>query len=148
MRPRLLIPAITVLALCYLPLHADLKRALAEPDLERRSRLALENAKSAYDVLREAYNKGETQKVAEAARELEESVDLAGVSLKATGKNPRKNPKYFKSAEILTRDLLRRVEGFQRDMSFDDRAVMDPARTKLQQVHDEILIGLMEGKKQ
>lgn len=137
---------ILVLALAPTLLHADLTRALAEPDLEKRSRLALENAKSAYEDLHEAYKMGEMDKVAESAKELVASVELADESLKATGKNPRKSPKYFKSAEISTRALLRRVENFQREMSFDDRAIMDPARKKLLQVHDELLIGLMEGK--
>ena len=97
--------------------------------------------------MREAYNKGETEKVTESAKELEESVELAYQSLEATGKNPRKSPKYFKSAEISTRDLLRRVESFQQEMSFEDRPVVDAARKKLQQVHDEILVGLMEGRR-
>jgi hypothetical protein len=138
---------ILILALWQVPLRADLKRAMAEPDLEKRSRLALENARAAYESLREAYGKGETAKVAESAKELEESVELANVSLRATGKNPRKSPKYFKSAEIQTRDLLRRVENFQREMSFEDRPVVEAARGKLQQVHDELLVGLMEGRK-
>jgi hypothetical protein len=140
--------AMAVLAAwCVPPLCADLKRALAEPDLGRRSRLAIENAKAAYQSLRDAYDKGETEKVAAAAKEIEESVDLADVSLKQTGKNPRKSPKYFKEAEISTRDLLRRLEMFQKDMNFEDRAMLDPARKKVQEVHDDLLVGLMEGKK-
>ena len=57
--------------------------------------------------------------------ELEESVELAHTSLNQTGKNPRKSPKYFKQAEIATRDLLRRLDSFQGEMSFDDRPMLD-----------------------
>jgi len=45
-----------------------------------------------------------------------------------------------------TRDLMRRVIAFQDQMSFADRPVLDPAKAKLQQAHDALLLGLMEGK--
>jgi hypothetical protein len=31
-------------------------------------------------------------------------------------------------------------------MSFEDRAVLDNAKARLQKVHDDLLTGLMEGK--
>ena len=127
-------------------LRADLKAALAERDLGKRSKLALDNAADALKTAREAYEKGESEKLAAAAGEIEESVDLANVSLKSTGKNPRNSPKWFKQAEIAIRGLLKKMDTFQRDMSFTDRAVLDKAKARAQQVHDELLLGLMEGK--
>ena len=129
-----------------LPAAADLKQALAETNLERRSKLALDNAEAAYQALRAAYGQGDSQQVSAAAGEIQESVELAYTSLKATGKDPRKSPKWFKRAEIETRDLLRRLDSFQQQMSFDDRPVLDPVKGKIQQVHDSLLVGLMEGK--
>lgn len=129
------------------PARADLKQALAEPNLEKRSKLALDNAETAYQTLRAAYEKGDNAQVSAAAKEIEESVDLAHTSLTGTGKDPRKSPKWFKRAEIETRDLLRRLTGFQQQMSFDDRPMLDPAKARLQQVHDSLLVGLMEGKR-
>ena len=85
-------------------LRADLKAALAERDLGRRSKLALDNAGAALKAAREAYQQGESSAVAAAAREFEESVDLAWDSLESTGKNPRKSPRWFKQAEIETRE--------------------------------------------
>ncbi len=41
-------------------------------------------------------------------------MDLAYSSLKETNKDPRRNPEWFKNAEIATRDLLRRIETFSR----------------------------------
>ena len=73
-----------LLTLCCIgvgSLHADLKHVLAEPNLEKRSGLALANAQAAYQTARTAYEKGETEQVTAAARELEESVDLAYKSL-------------------------------------------------------------------
>lgn len=127
--------------------RADLKQAMAEPNLEKRSKLALDNAGAAYKTLRAAYDKGEMSEVTAAASELQESVDLAHASLKKTGKVPRNSPKYFKAAEIATRDLLRKLETFQQAMSFDDRPMMDQLKKNVQQIHDEILVGLMEGKR-
>jgi hypothetical protein len=130
-----------------LPLHADLKSAKAEPDLGKRSKLALDNASAMLKALREAYNAGERQRVTEAADEYVDSVNLASESLKATGKNPRRSPKWFKQAEIATRDLLKKLDTLQHDLNFEDRSVLDRAKARTQEVHDELLLGLMEGKK-
>jgi hypothetical protein len=32
-------------------------------------------------------------------------------------------------------------------MSYTDRALLDKVKARVQQVHDELLLGLMEGKK-
>ena len=128
-------------------LHADLKAAMAEPDLGKRSKLALDNAGAAIKATRDAYNRDEKDKVAAAANEILESVNLASDSLKATGKNPRKSPRWFKQAEIATRDLLKKLETLQHDMNFEDRNVLDKAKARTQEVHDELLLGLMEGKR-
>ena len=133
-------------AVCAATLQADLKRARAEANLEKRSQLALENAMQAYQAARAAYQNGETAKVTEAAAEIEESVELDGESLKETGKDPRRNPKYFKKAEIETRDLLRKLDNFQQEMDFTDRPELDKVKAAVQQVHDDLLLGLMEGK--
>ena len=139
---------IALLALTAAPgLHADLKRALAEPNLEKRSKLAIENAKAAYQSAREAYQKGDMEQVKAFAAEIEESVDLAYQSLEDTGKNPRSSPKYFKSAEQETSMLVRRLSGFQDDMSYDERPVLEKTKARVQKVHDDLLLQLMEGKK-
>jgi hypothetical protein len=127
-------------------LHADLKAALAERDLGKRSKLALDNAGFALKAAREAYQKGDNPALAAAASEFQESVDLAWDSLESTGKNPRKSPRWFKPAEIETRNLLKKLETLQHDLSFEDRPLLDKAKARLQKVHDDLLTGLMEGK--
>jgi len=126
--------------------RADMKQALAEPNLEKRSQLALNNAVAAYKTARAAYEKGENEQVAAGIAEIQESVDLAYTSLTQTGKDPRRSPKWFKKAEIDTRDLLKRLEAFDHEMSFSDRPMLEKVRAKVQQVHDDLLVGLMEGK--
>lgn len=136
------------LALAFtLVLQADLKKALAEPDLGKRSKLALDNSLTAYQSARDAYLASEMERVKTAIDEMEQSVDLAFQSLKDTGKNPRNSPRWFKNAELATRDLARRIASFQDQMSYTDRALLDQVKARVQQVHDELLLGLMEGKK-
>ena len=129
------------------PAPADLKAALAERDLGRRSKLALDNAVEAMKSARAAFTRGDDASLAEAAAEVKESVNLAYDSLESTGKDPRRSPKWFKHAEIETRDLLKKVETLQQDLNFQDRHILDELKTRLQQVHDDLLLGLMEGRK-
>ena len=142
---------VAVLAACGLTVAcvawcADLNLARAEPNLEKRSRLALDNAAVKLQEAREAYQKDDETAVKAAVAELQESVDLAFASLTETHKDPRKSPKWFKHAEIQTRDLLRKLDTFQQDMSFQDRPLLDKVKEDVQQVHDKLLLGLMEGK--
>ena len=125
---------------------AQLDQARAEPNLEKRSKLALENAEAMLKEAREAYRAGNTDTAAK-VKELQESVELSYRSLTETGKNPRKSPKYFKQAEMTTRELGRKLDDFQREMSYSDRASLDAVKAKIQQVHDDLLTGLMEGRK-
>jgi hypothetical protein len=139
-------PLIAFLLLAGGAARADLKRALAEPNLEKRSGLALENAAVALKSARAAYDKGDNDQVAKDAEEIMESVDLASASLTQSGKNPRRSD-WFKKAEISTRDLSRRIESFQEQMSYMDRPMLDKVKARVQEVHDELLLGVMEGKK-
>jgi hypothetical protein len=127
-------------------LHADLAQVKAENNLEKRSKLALDHADSTLKEARAAYSNGDNTKSAALVAEVRDSVELAEQSLKETGKNPRKSPKYFKRAEIETRALLKRIEAFQDEMNVNDRPSLDALRSKVQQVHDDLLMGIMEGK--
>jgi hypothetical protein len=143
-----LLPAVLMLCCAWAgPLRADLKTALAEPNLGKRSKLALDNAAVALKAAREAYGNGDNQAAAAAAGEIQQSVDLAYDSLMKTGKNPRNSPRWFKSAEIATRDLSKKLDSFQRDMDYTDRPLLDQVKARVQQVHDALLLGLMEGKR-
>ena len=104
-RTILMLLALGLVSAARLP--ADLKTALAEHDLGKRSKLALDNAGAALKEAREAYQKGDDKALADAALEIEDSVSLAWDSLESTGKNPRKCPRWFKQAEIETRNLLK-----------------------------------------
>lgn len=128
-------------------LGADLSAALAERNLEKRSRKALENAERVFKVAQQAYQRGDLERTQAALAEVRESVELAHLSLKQTGKNPARSPKHFKHAEIKTRELLRRMSHFQDQMAFDDRQLVEPVRERVHAIHEELLLGIMAKKK-
>jgi len=125
---------------------ADLGQARAEPNLEKRARLALDESAAALAAARTDYEHGDTDKVAADATEILDSVNLAFLSLNQTGKDPRKSSRWFKYAEIQTRDLLRKLDALQQNMNFADRPLLDKTKAEVQRVHDKLLQGLMEGK--
>ncbi|HUB82380.1 MAG TPA: hypothetical protein VMB03_26465 [Bryobacteraceae bacterium] len=137
---------LTILLLSSQWAHADLKKAMAEQNLEKRSGLALENAEAALKQARAAYDQGDNNEVAKDAAEVLDSVNLAASSLEQSGKNPRRSI-WFKKAEISTRDLSRRIQDFQDEMSYVDRPLLDKLKVRVQEVHDELLMGVMEGRK-
>jgi hypothetical protein len=125
----------------------DLTAVRQEPNLERRSELALDNAANAITGCGQAYKSGDLEKTKAAASEIEESVTLAYESLRDSGKDPRRSPKFFKRAEMTTRQLLRRIDGVIESMSVSDRAILLIVRDRVSDIHDELLNGIMKKKK-
>jgi len=125
----------------------DLARLESEPNLEKRARGALDNAVDALKEAETAYKKADLSATGARLREVQQSVELVEVSLKQTGKNPSRSPKNFKHAEMKTRGLLRRLDGFRDQMSVVDRPMIEPVITKIQQVHDTLLDGIMGKRK-
>ncbi len=124
---------------------ADLTAVKAEPNLEKRSEKALVYANDVLAAMRAELDKNNVDKIKDQLRELEATVDLSIDSLKATGKNARRNPKYFKRAELRLRDLQRRLETFRRDMSFDDRPVLDGVIAHIAKRIDELVEATLRG---
>ena len=125
----------------------DLARVEAEPNLEKRAHAALDNADDALRLAREAYAKGDDGVATARLDEILRSVELADNALKQTGKNPSRSPKHFKQAEMRTRDLLRKLDGFRDQMSVADRAAAERVVEAVQKIHDAWLDGIMGKKK-
>jgi hypothetical protein len=130
-----------------LTLAFDLTAIQSEPNLEKRSERALDYANLVLDAARDDYNSGNYDKSQNELQEVCDSVDLAYQSLSDTGKDPRKDPKFFKRAELRTRELLRRLEGVGQGMSQVDRGTLDKVRERISEVHDNLLNGIMSKKK-
>lgn len=124
-------------------MRADLTAAKAQPKLEKRARMALDNAEKMLSSANKSYKAGDWEKTVAALDEIRDSVELAYDSLKETGKNPRKKPKHFKHAEIKTRELLRELEDFRLRMSLEERESMVPLQRYIERVHDDLLEGIM-----
>jgi len=146
-RAKFRLTALLIPLLAAAPALADLTAARAEPNLEKRSRKALENAEKVLNAARQAYQNGDLGKTDAALEELGESVALASESLKQTGKNPARSPKHFKHAEIKTRALLRRLDNFRDHMGVDERETLDRVRAVIDKINQELLQGIMGGKK-
>src|SRR5260370_35786748 len=102
---------------------ADLASIRQEPNLERRSQLAMDYANSALDAAHNQYRAGDTAKTETTLGDVGASVDLAYQSLLDTGKEARRDPKFFKRTELATRQLLRRIEGMAESVSCQARPV-------------------------
>jgi len=124
---------------------ADIAGLKTEPNLGKRSDLALDDANHAIDDAREAYQAGDTKKTEAELQEVREAVEVCLDSLENSGQRPRTS-KYFKNAEIKLRLLLRRLSSFRDAMSVDDRKPVEDDVTRLQEVHDRLLTEIMSKK--
>jgi hypothetical protein len=128
-------------------LAADLASIQQEPNLERRSQLAMDYAGAALDTARAAYQSSDLEKTQAALSEVGQAVDVAYDSLQKTGKEARRDPKFFKRTELATRQLLRRIEGMAEAMSYQDRSLAEKVRDRVAAIHDDLLQGIMGKKK-
>jgi len=133
--------------LLILALAVDLSSIKEEPNLERRSELALDHAGEALDTAREAFQSNDAPKLQTALDELTDSVNLSYQSLVDTGKDARRSPKFFKRAELRTRELLRRLDGLRVAVDVESRAAVDKVRDRVAEVHDDLLKSIMSKKK-
>jgi hypothetical protein len=125
----------------------DLASIQQEPNLERRSQLAMDSANSALDAARTAYQANDLDKTRTSLDELGGAVSLAYDSLKQTGKEARRDPKFFKRAELATRQMLRRIEGMAESMNLEDRALLEKVREQVTAIHETLLQDIMAKKK-
>ena len=134
------------LVLALLIAFADITAVKAEPDLEKRSELALSNADRSIDEAREAYKSGDEKAEQAALMEVQESVEASYAALERTNKAPRRS-KYYKNAELKVRALIRRLASFRDEVSFDTRQSVDAVIKKLSDVHDQLINDVMSRKK-
>lgn len=124
----------------------DLAAVKAEPDLNKRSELALLNADGKLEAARQAYQAGNDAAEAAAIQEVGDSVALCYASLEQSNTPPRKS-RYYKRAELRVSALMRRLAGFRDDVSFDFRPKVDAVLKKVSDIHDQMLSDIMSKKK-
>ena len=136
---------IQVLALLWL-VFGDIAAVKSEPDLERRSELALATADKQVDAARQAYTGGDDKAEQEALVEVQELVDVSYDALEHSKQAPRRS-KYYKNAELKVKALLRRLNRFRDEVNFESREAVDVVIKRLSDVHDELLAAIMSKKK-
>lgn len=134
------------LALVLFLAFVDLASVKAEPDLNKRSELALMNADEKLEAARQAYQAGNDSAEASHIQEVGDSVALCYESLEHANTPPRKS-RYYKRAELRVSALMRRLAGFRDDVSFDFRPKVDAVLKKVSDIHDQMLSDIMSKKK-
>jgi hypothetical protein len=136
---------IQLLALALLA-FADIAAVKSEPDLERRSELALASADKEMDAARQAYNAGDEKAEQQALGEVRELVDVSYDALEHSNRAPRKS-KYYKNAELKLNALLRRLNSFRDQVNVESRAAVEAVIKRVSDVHDEVLAAIMSKQK-
>jgi len=142
MTVRVILTVVSILLAAHLR-AADLQAAKNEPNLEKRSRMALANADQAISEARAAYGAQDMKTTEARLADVRESVELAQSALKESGKKPGKSPGPYKYAETKSRELLRRLEGLKQEMDAADRGVVEPVQNRVQEIHDAWLDGIL-----
>lgn len=124
----------------------DITAIKSEPDLERRSEMALAGADKELDAAKQAYNGSDDKAEQQALADVKDLVDVSYDALEHTSKAPRKS-KYYKSAELKLRALLRRLSSFRDEVGFESRGTVDAVIKRVSDVHDELLAAIMSKKK-
>lgn len=126
---------------------ADLDAAKKEPDLLKRSEMALsvaaESLKAARALPAEGGSLADLQKDMDV---MVEAVELSLQALRDTGKHPNKLAKYYKHGELQTREMEKQMENLIQALAYDNRSPAEKAHDRLVVLHDEFLFGVMSGK--
>jgi hypothetical protein len=140
----LLLPTLLLL---LVPVAFDLESVKAEPNLDRRADLALENANTALEKAKTSYKESEYKKGQTSVLEIRDSVEVCLEALKATGKDPRKNVRQFKKVEQRIQLLIRRLKGLELEVSVEDRPTIKKVEERLEDINDEIVSGIFTKSK-
>jgi hypothetical protein len=137
---------VTLLLALALLAFADIGAVKSEPDVERRSELALASADKQVDAARTAYNGGDEKAEQLALGEVRELVDVSYDALEHSNRPPRKS-KYYKNAELKLSALLRRLNSFRDQVGIDGREAVEAVIKRVSDVHDEVLAAIMSKQK-
>ena len=124
----------------------SLERIKALPEMTVRARQALEFAATRLETATQAYKADGVEEGRRALDDVGTAVELAVESLEATGKNPRRNPRHFKSAEIRTRRLLRQIQQVRDRALTVDQPDFDRLIDRVEAANGKLLLGIMSQK--
>jgi len=129
------------------PLVLTFDQIKAEPNPERRARMAIDFAILVERDAEAAYTRNDLEVLGAQLKTVTEAVELADSSFEASHKTPGRNPAPYKYAELRSRELLVRMNDLQKKMDSEERAIIDPAIARVQAIHDEWFEGIMGRKR-
>ncbi len=113
-------------------------QTLEDRDPGRRTDRLLASAEAAFDNARVFYGKGEIQN---GDAQLEEMLNvLRGC---ADSLDAMRKSKFYKKAELRVASLQRRMQGLVEDVGVEDRGWAEYTQRKLEEVHEQLLSGVM-----
>jgi hypothetical protein len=118
-----------------------------EPDPLKRFDRAIDAADTLAKTARQLVKDGGSRTdLLAALTDCRAAVDLALKSLRDTGKKPSKLGKQYKKGELRTRELVRQLNDLVLALGIEDRPVAEQSRDHIQVVHEDFLLGIMNGK--
>lgn len=114
------------------------QQASTEHDPVKRSESELNQAETAFDRAREAYNKGNIENGDAALEDMTKALNACVESLDAAHK-----ARYYKKAELRVAYLQRRMAGLLEDIDLPQRGWAEYTDRKLEEIHDKLLAGVM-----
>jgi hypothetical protein len=124
----------------------SLDQVMQEKNLEKRSEVALRYASKEIDAARDFYAADQMEEFRRSVNQVGALAELSYKSLQDTGKRARRSPKWFKRAELSLRSILRRIDGLEKDVSYDDRPVVETVHKRVAGIHEQILLDIMTKK--
>lgn len=107
-------------------------------DPGKRSSIELQQAETAFDNARAAYDGGRTDKGDAALEEMTKALDACLKSLGTAHK-----ARLYKKAELKVALLQRRMSGLLDDIGIEQRGWAEQTNRKLDEIHDKLIMGAM-----
>lgn len=125
----------------------DLDAVKAEANADRRAELAADHGHTALDKAKAQYKESQYGPSLATMKEVQASVEIAAQALREGGKDFRKNSKQVKKVEQRIQLLIRRVKSFEQEVSVEDRPGIQKVRERLEDINDEIVLGIFSKHK-
>jgi hypothetical protein len=132
------------LFLLFAPLPpSSLDQVKAEPNPERRAKLAIDYAAVAEKGAETAYASGDLDTTGAMLKTAAQAMEIARDSLAASGKKPGRSPGTYKYGEQRSREMLVRLSDLQRKMDETERELINAPMATVQEIHDTWFEGIM-----
>ena len=119
--------------------EALLTELRSEHDPFKRSDKALTFADTLFEQARDFYDKGDVHSGDAQLENMTKALKECVQSLTSANKS-----RYFKKAELHVATLQRRMQGLVDDLSLNDRGWAEFTQRKMDEIHEELLLGAMK----